>query len=131
MINIEVFAGKNFIGNYRADGVIVATPTGSTAYSLSAGGPIVEPTMRAFVISPICPHTLGTRPLVVPADEVIKLRVLSRDREVTATVDGQVAIELECNDEVIVKRSKIATRLISLGKRSFYDIVREKLAWKV
>jgi len=130
LINIEVSSGKNFIGNYRADGVIVSTPTGSTAYSLSAGGPIVEPTMRAFVISPICPHTLGTRPLVIPAADVIKLRILSKDREVTATVDGQVAIELEWNDEVIVKKSKKVTKLVSLGKRSFYDIVREKLAWK-
>jgi len=130
LINIEVSSGKNFIGNYRADGVIVSTPTGSTAYSLSAGGPIVEPAMRAFVISPICPHTLGTRPLVIPAADVIKLRVLSKDREVTATVDGQVAIELEWNDEVIVKKSKTVTKLVSLGKRSFYDIVREKLAWK-
>lgn len=131
LINIEVSSGKNFIGNYRADGVIVSTPTGSTAYSLSAGGPIVEPMMEAFVISPVCPHTLGTRPLVIPASNVIKLRVLSRDREVTATVDGQVAIELEWNDEVIVKKSKTVTKLVSLGKRSFYDIVREKLAWKV
>ena len=131
LINIEVSSGKNFIGNYRADGVIVSTPTGSTAYSLSAGGPIVEPTIKAFVISPICPHTLGTRPLVIPAGDVIRLRVISRDREVTATVDGQVAIELEWDDEVIVKKSKTVTKLVSLGKRSFYDIVREKLAWKV
>ena len=131
LINIEVSSGKNFIGNYRADGVIVSTPTGSTAYSLSAGGPIVEPTIKAFVISPICPHTLGTRPLVIPAGDVIRLRVISRDREVTATVDGQVAIELEWDDEVIVKKSKTVTKLVSLGKRSFYDIFREKLAWKV
>ena len=128
LINIEVSSGKNFIGNYRADGVIVATPTGSTAYSLSAGGPIVEPAMKAFVISPICPHTLGTRPLVIPAENTIKLKVISKDREVTATVDGQVAIDLEWNDEVIVKKSKTITKLVSLGKRSFYDIVREKLA---
>ncbi len=130
LINIQAFAGKNFIGDYRADGVIVSTPTGSTAYSLSAGGPILEPTMEAFVISPICPHTLGTRPLVIPSDNVVRLKVVSRDREVTATIDGQIAIDLEWNDEVIVKKSKIVTKLISLGKRSFFDIVREKLSWK-
>ncbi len=130
LINIQAYAGKNYIGDYRADGVIVSTPTGSTAYSLSAGGPILEPTMKAFVISPICPHTLGTRPLVIPSENVVKLKVVSRDREVTATIDGQIAIDLEWNDEVIVRKSKIVTRLVTLGKRSFYDIVREKLSWK-
>jgi len=130
LIKFDVSSGKNLIGNYRADGLIVATPTGSTAYSLAAGGPIVYPTMHALVISPICPHSLGARPLVVPTDDAIKIRVLARNREVIGTVDGQIAFDLEYMDEVHVTKSEIATKLVSLGKRSFFDIVSEKLSWK-
>jgi NAD+ kinase len=130
LLEFEVSSGSRFIGSYRADGIIVATPTGSTGYSLAAGGPIVDPSMTAFIISPICPHSLGARPLVVPSREVIRVRVLSKGRSVTSTVDGQIAFELSDADEVQVLQSKQVTRLISVGKRSFYDIVREKLAWK-
>lgn len=130
LILLEVLSGKDLIGTYRSDGIIVATPTGSTAYSLSAGGPILKPNMKALVISPICPHSLGARPMIVPSEEVIKIKVLSENREITATIDGQVALDLEYMDEIHVKRSEMITKLISLGKRSFYDIVREKLAWK-
>jgi len=130
LILLKVSSGRRLVGTYRSDGIIVATPTGSTAYSLSAGGPILDPTMRAFVISPICPHSLGVRPLVVPSEETIGIRVMSKNREIMATLDGQVALELRHTDEVRVKRSETITRLVSLGKRSFYDIVREKLSWK-
>ncbi len=130
LLELEILTGEQLIGTYRADGIIVATPTGSTAYSLAAGGPILEPTMQAITITPICPHSLGARPLVVPATEGIRIRVLSRNRAVTATVDGQVAFEMKEKDEVAVLRSTTVTRLVSLGKRSFYDIVREKLAWR-
>lgn len=130
LILLKVSSGRHLVGTYRSDGIIVATPTGSTAYSLSAGGPILDPTMRAFVISPICPHSLGVRPLVVPSEETIGIRVMSKNREIMATLDGQVALELRHTDEVRVKRSGTITRLVSLGKRSFYDIVREKLSWK-
>jgi len=130
LILLKVSSGRHLVGTYRSDGIIVATPTGSTAYSLSAGGPILDPTMRAFVISPICPHSLGVRPLVVPSEETIRIRVMSKNREIMATLDGQVVLELRHTDEVRVKRSQTITRLVSLGKRSFYDIVREKLSWK-
>jgi len=130
LLELEVSSGVKFIGTYRADGIIIATPTGSTAYSLSAGGPIIDPTMKAFIISPICPHTLGVRPLVLPSEEDITVRVLSKNRKITATIDGQVAFELEDGDEVHVVKSEMVTKLISLGTRSFYDIVREKFAWK-
>lgn len=130
LLEFEVFSGYNLIGAYRADGIIIATPTGSTGYSLAAGGPIINPTMSAFIISPICPHALGARPLVVPSDEIIKVKVLSQKRAVTATVDGQIAVELAEGDEIQVLKSDRVTRLVSVGKRSFYDIVREKLAWK-
>jgi NAD+ kinase len=130
LILLKVSSGRHLVGTYRSDGIIVATPTGSTAYSLSTGGPILDPTMRAFVISPICPHSLGVRPLVVPSEETIRIRVMSKNREIMATLDGQVALGLRHTDEVRVKRSEVITRLVSLGKRSFYDIVREKLSWK-
>lgn len=127
---LEVWSGSRLVGTYRADGIIVATPTGSTAYSLSTGGPILDPTMRAFVVSPICPHSLGVRPMVVPSEETIRIRIMSRDREITATVDGQLAFEINHTDELKVSRSQTITKLVSLAKRSFYDIVREKLSWK-
>jgi NAD+ kinase len=130
LILLEVSSGKHLIGTYRSDGIIVATPTGSTAYSLSAGGPILDPLMRAFVISPICPHSLGIRPMVVPSEDTIRIRVISKDRQINATLDGQVVFKLKDSDEVRVTQSDKITRLVSLGKRSFYDIVREKLSWK-
>lgn len=130
LIELELSSDDTFIGTYRADGIIVATPTGSTAYSLAAGGPILDHTTEAFVITPICPHSLGARPLVVPSEREIKVRVLPTDRPVTATIDGQVARELREGDQVRVVRSKIVTKLVSLGNRSYYDIVREKLFWK-
>jgi len=130
LIQLGVSTGNRFIGNYRADGIIVSTPTGSTAYSLSAGGPILEPSMAALVITPICPHSLGTRPIVVSSDEVIKIEILSKNRQIIGTIDGQVVINLKYMDEVIVKKSKINTKLVSSRKRSFYYIMREKLNWK-
>lgn len=130
LIQLDVSSGDKNIGNYRADGIIVATPTGSTAYSLAAGGPILEPTMSAFAICPICPHSLGARPLVVPAENTIKIKVLSKDREIIGTIDGQIAVDLEYMDDIHIEKSKKVTKLISLGKRNFYDIVSEKLYWK-
>ena len=130
LIQLEVSSGKNKIGSYRADGIIVATPTGSTAYSLSAGGPILAPTMSAFVICPICPHSLGARPLVVPSEERVMIKIMSEDMEIIGTIDGQVAFDLEFMDEVYIEKSKTVTKLVSLGTRRFYDIVSEKLYWK-
>ena len=130
LILLEVSSGRHLVGTYRSDGIIIATPTGSTAYSLSANGPILDPMMSAFVISPICPHSLGVRPLVVPSEEKIRVMVMSKNREITATVDGQMAFGLRHTDEIRVRRSGTITRLVSLGKRSFFDIVREKLSWK-
>ncbi|HEB30426.1 MAG TPA: NAD(+)/NADH kinase [Spirochaetes bacterium] len=130
LIQLEVSSGKNKIGSYRADGIIVATPTGSTAYSLSAGGPILAPTMSAFVICPICPHSLGARPLVVPSEERVMIKIMSEDMEIMGTIDGQVAFDLEFMDEVYIEKSKTVTKLVSLGTRRFYDIVNEKLYWK-
>jgi NAD+ kinase len=130
LIQLEVSSGKDSLGIYRADGIIIATPTGSTAYSLAAGGPILDPTMNAFVICPICPHSIGARPLVVPSEVIVRIGILSKDRQIIGTIDGQIAVELQHADEVRVLKSQVVTRLVSLGSRSFYDIVSEKLSWK-
>jgi NAD+ kinase len=130
LIELELATDHTLVGTYRSDGIIVATPTGSIAYSLSAGGPILDPLTDAFVISPVCPHSLGVRPLVIPAEREISIKVLPSDRPVTATIDGQVAHELTQEDRISVVRSEQETRLVSTGTRSYYDIVREKLFWK-
>lgn len=130
LIRFEIYSGKYTVGTYRADGVIISTPTGSTAYSLAAGGPIVTPKVDALVICPICPHTLGVRPVVLPTSEGLRIRVLSKDREVIGTVDGQIAFDLEYMDEVFVKKSDVVTKLVLVDGKSFFDIVSEKLSWK-
>jgi NAD+ kinase len=131
LIELAVSAGGKFIGDYRSDGIIVSTPTGSTAYSLAAGGPILDPRMNAFVICPLCPHILGARPLVVPSEEGVSIDLRSRDRVMIATVDGQIAAPVRYMDRVSVEKSAVITRLVSLRDRSFYDVAREKLSWKM
>jgi NAD+ kinase len=131
LIELVVSAGGKLIGDYRSDGIIVSTPTGSTAYSLAAGGPILDPRMNAFVICPLCPHILGARPLVVPSEEEVCIELISEDRVMTATIDGQVAFPVMYKDSVTVKKSAVLTKLVSLRDRSFYDIAREKLSWKM
>lgn len=113
--------------DYPADGVIVATPTGSTAYSLSAGGPIVHPTLDAFVVTPICPHTFNSRSLMIPAAQAVTIRVLNPG-EVLLTVDGQLGFEFQPGDQVVVERSPHVARLVRRGPYRFYDVLRRKLA---
>ena len=114
---------------YQADGVIVATPTGSTAYALSAGGPLVEPTVHALLVVPICPHTLSARPLVIPADESVSVTVDSGGEDVIFSADGMNRFALESGDRVEVCRAEHTTRLITLGSSSFYRKVRKRLLW--
>jgi len=128
MIDLETRAGGSQVTTYHADGLIVATPTGSTAYSLSAGGPIVLPELEAFVLTPICPHTLTQRPLVLPHSSQIEICVRSRD-EVQLTVDGQEGIALRPGDVVAVRRSDRPIRLIASPFRNRFEILREKLHW--
>jgi len=128
MIDLETRAGGSQVTTYHADGLIVATPTGSTAYSLSAGGPIVLPELEAFVLTPICPHTLTQRPLVLPHSSQIEICVRSRD-EVQLTVDGQEGIALRPGDVVAVRRSDHPIRLIASPFRNRFEILREKLHW--
>ena len=129
MIALEAYIGEHFVCAYRADGLIVATPTGSTAYSLSAGGPIVFPTVSALCLTPICPHMLTNRPVIVPDDSAI--RIISRADSGTAylTVDGQVGEPLNQNDVVLCRQSGKVLRLVRPPKMMFFDVLREKLSW--
>jgi NAD+ kinase len=114
---------------YRGDGVIVATPTGSTAHSLAAGGPIVEPEMRAFVVSPMCAHSVANRPLVLDADQEIRLRVGSGSKKPGLAVDGQVLEDLREGDEVVVRRSPNVFHLAVPPDRGFFEVLRTRLSW--
>jgi len=129
IINLKVFANGEEIVEVFGDGVILSTPTGSTAYALSAGGPIVYPYSESFVFVPICPHTLSNRPLVLPADFTVKFKVLTKSEEAYLTLDGQVGKVLKSNDEVIVKKSKYKCLVYEHPKLSFFQILRLKLRW--
>lgn len=128
MIQCAIWIDDKEIATLRADGLIISTPTGSTAYSLAAGGPIIQPYIPAIIIAPICPHTLSFRPMVISSDSRIKVQLLTGE-EVYLTLDGQRGDSLAENDEVEVKRSDLELRLISSPKRNYFDLVHEKLGW--
>jgi NAD+ kinase len=129
MIDLEVHVDGHFVCVYRADGLIVATPTGSTAYSLSAGGPIVFPSVASVLITPICPHTLTNRPVVVNEESVVKVTNLSEDEATYLTIDGQLGELLKRGDLVTCCRSPFVTNLIHPPAMQFFDVLREKLKW--
>lgn len=129
MVQIAIRIDGREVAILKADGVIVSTPTGSTAYSLSAGGPIVQPDVPALVLSPICPHTLTFRPTVVSADSVIGLRLLTNGEEVYLSLDGQRGAPLAEGDEVTVSASPLSLKLVSSPARGWFSLVREKLGW--
>jgi NAD+ kinase len=129
MVHLELRIGRTPIGTLAADGLIVATPTGSTAYSLSAGGPIVEPTLEALLATPICPHSLAFRPLLVGADEKLRVRVGRDVNRARLTVDGQISRPLAAGDDIEIRRAKSRVSMLSLKRESFYEVLREKLAW--
>ncbi|MEM1177094.1 MAG: NAD(+)/NADH kinase [Acidobacteriota bacterium] len=129
IIELELRVGANLIANYRADGLIIATPNGSTAYNLSAGGPIVYPTLGVAMLTPICPHSLTMRPIVVPDTEEMEVRLVSDLLEVMLTVDGQEGQVMAPRDVVSVKRSEQVVQLVRLRDRTFYDSLRNKLKW--
>jgi len=128
VISVDAYFDKSFIANFVADGMIVSTPTGSTAYSLSAGGPIVFPSLESILITPICPHTLTNRPLIIPPNHKIRF-VLRSGEDVMLTIDGQVGVKFEEGDEVVCTRSPFKIHLIKPGGKSFFDVLREKLKW--
>jgi NAD+ kinase len=129
IIEIEAWVDKKFVNCFRADGLIVSTPTGSTAYNLSAGGPVIYPSMSAAVITPICPHTLSNRPLVVPDDVEFELILKTPKEEVALTLDGQVGLPLECEDRVTVRKSSTTFNLVQAHTRNYFDVLRNKLKW--
>ena len=127
ILTLSTFINDDFLESYSGDGVIVATPTGSTGYSLSAGGPIVNPSLELLVITPICPHSLNNRSVIVTAGEQISMRVDSRQSQVVLTADGQVGFDLEDGDSVAVKKADRKVKLIHFGDNSFYRLLRQKL----
>ena len=129
IIEIEVLVDGKFLNRFRADGLIISTPTGSTAYNLSAGGPVIYPSMDAVVITPICPHTLSNRPLVEPDDAGFELILKTPREEVALTLDGQVGMPLEYEDRVHVRKSGTGFNLIQAHTRNYFDVLRNKLKW--
>jgi NAD+ kinase len=129
IIEIEAYLNQQFVNLFRADGLIVATPTGSTAYNLSAAGPIIFPSMSAIVITPICPFTLSNRPIVVPDDSVIEVRLMTENEDVALTLDGQVGFDLQAADRVVIRKSNTAFNLVQPPNRNYFDVLRNKLKW--
>jgi NAD+ kinase len=129
IIEIEAYLNEQFVNLFRADGLIVGTPTGSTAYNLSAAGPIIFPSMNAMVITPICPFTLSNRPIVVPDDSVIEVRLITENEEVALTLDGQVGFELQAGDRVVIRKSNTAFNLVQPPNRNYFEVLRNKLKW--
>jgi NAD+ kinase len=130
MIELEVFDDGEFVHSIRGDGIIVATPTGSTAYAMSAGGPILHPELQAIALVPICPHTLSNRPIVVGADSVIEIAVKVVNQQRTCvTFDGQENYALEQQDRVYIRRADTPIHLLHPAGRSHYDVLRAKLHW--
>lgn len=129
IIELETYINKTYVTTFRADGLILSTPTGSTAYSLSAGGPIIYPTLHSFVLTPICPHTLTNRPIVLPAESLVEVILKSESGDVFLTLDGQVGFSLKYGDVVEVKKSEGKIKLISSPERDYFKILRTKLKW--
>jgi NAD+ kinase len=129
LVGFGLFVDGKRATTYNGDGVIVATPTGSTAHSLSAGGPVLDPCLEAMVVTPICPHTLTNRPVVVPAGVGIELVAETTPVRVGLTVDGQVYEEIAEGDRIAIRRADRTFQLIDLGLRTYYDTLREKLHW--
>jgi NAD+ kinase len=129
MIDLQLTIDGDFVCRYRADGLIVATPTGSTAYSLSAGGPIVHPGVESWIITPICPHTLSDRPVVVRDSSLIEVHLSGDTESVFLTLDGQTGIPMQAADVVRMRRASERLRLIQPAQKSYFEILRNKLKW--
>ncbi len=127
LIELETYVNDQYLATYPADGLIISSPTGSTAYSLSAGGPIVAPDVEVIIVTPICPHTLHARPVVISPKNKVRVKIVSRSSEVMLTIDGQDGFPLEEADEIVLEQSFYKTKLIRLGNKSFYEVLREKL----
>jgi NAD+ kinase len=133
LIDLSISVGDGLVTTVRADGLIIATPTGSTAYNLAAGGPIVQPNVDALVLTPIAPHTLTNRPIVIPSSSSVRVKPMMDERagddEVFVTFDGQSGCELRAGDEITICRAREPMRLIRPATRSYFEVLREKLNW--
>lgn len=129
MLRTDVWIDGNHLVEYASDGLLVSTPTGSTGYSLAAGGPLLHPSLPAFVLTPICPHMLSTRPIVIPDTAEVGIEVVSPANNVNLTVDGQEVIILETEDAVRVRKSPYIVRMIRVPGRSYYELLRDKFHW--
>ncbi|MEZ4598546.1 MAG: NAD(+)/NADH kinase [Syntrophotaleaceae bacterium] len=129
IIDMEVWVDDAYLTTFKADGLIIATPTGSTAYNLSAGGPIICPGLHCFVITPICPHMLANRPLIVCDESLIRIEVKCKDEDVVFTADGQIGTDLQAGDVIQVFKSSRSTILVDSPTRSYFEVLRTKLGW--
>jgi NAD+ kinase len=129
IIDMETWVNDQYLCTYKADGLIVATPTGSTAYALAAGGPIIDPAVDVVVLAPICPHTLSNRPIVIPDHAHIQVVLRTADEEVMLTLDGQEGLPMQGGDTVSIRRSGITVALIRSPHRTFFDVLHSKLGW--
>jgi len=130
MVDLNLQIDGSYVCSYKADGLIISTPTGSTAYSMAAGGPIIYPTVEAFLITPICSHTLTNRPLVVPNTNRIELDFESREEAVFLTLDGQVGVDLKRGDLVVISKVPNKLRLVRPARKTYFEILRSKLKWE-
>ena len=131
LIELKTWIGDVPVSSFWGNGLIVSTPTGSTSYSLSAGGPVLHPSLDSIIITPICPHSLSQRPLVVPADQQICVQVVAEHADIILTADGQTVKNMVPEDRVTIRRSERRVRLINLQGLSFYELLRRKLDWNV
>jgi NAD+ kinase len=129
MIHIKIWIDDREVETMRADGLIVATPTGSTAYSLSAGGPILQPPIPALLLTPICPHTLTFRPIVISSESKVRIQLLTSGEEVRLAFDGRRSFLIKKNDVIEIKRAGCELKLVSSPRRSYFELIREKLSW--
>lgn len=129
IVDVKISIDDRYLTHYRADGLIVATPTGSTAYNLSAGGPIVYPTAHSTILTPICPFTLTNRPIILPSDVVIQVELGERIKDVTLTCDGQVGCQLASSDQISISAAPNPLRLIKTPAVDYFEILRTKLKW--
>jgi len=130
LIEFETYVGEQFVNSARGDGIIIASPTGSTAYAMSAGGPILHPSLPALTLVPICPHTLSNRPIVISADSVVQITVVGLlPGHAHVTLDGQINRTLQNGDRIVVRRDEHDVKLLHPLERNHYDVLREKLGW--
>jgi NAD+ kinase len=129
LAHIKTYVNERFLTDFRADGLIVATPTGSTAYSLAAGGPIMHPTVPGILVTPICPFALTNRPLIVPDTASIKIQLAEKSTDIMLTFDGQVGLPIDSSHTIVVRKDPVAVRMIQLPDRDFFEVLKTKLNW--